>query len=376
MTEEVKKVVILDGSVAKTGAFVSAREIARVLRGSADVILVLPDTSRIVASDLVDFAAVERLPIRPLRRNFSDIALYLPRLALATWQLRRLMSKHRGAVLLVNDFYLIHGPLLRVLWHRSPIFTWIRIDPAAFGRMGRVWLSIAARFSDRMVAVSRHVQSLMPSGIATELLHNPLSAEFMPDPVTQKLGGHRNQHVFIFLGNYIEGKGQDIALEAFALLLRAVPQAKLHFYGGTMGLERNEAYRNALETKAARLGISFSVTFGDFVSDPRSVLKQAFAALNLSRSESFSRTVLEASAFSLPVIATRSGGPAEIILDGETGFLISIGDAAVCAAAMHTLCENPDLAARMGAAGRARVLKTFGPQAFACSLRALIARDD
>lgn len=374
MTEEVKKVVILDGSVAKTGAFVSAREMARALIGSADVILVLPDNARIVASELADFAAIKRLPIRPLRRNLSDIALYLPRLILATWQLRRLMLQHRGAVLLVNDFYLIHGPLLRFFGHRSPIVTWIRIDPAAFGRMGRIWLFIAASFSDRMVAVSRHVQNLMPSSIAADLLHNPLSAEFMPTPVTKKVDRDQNQCIFVFLGNYIEGKGQDVALDAFALLLRDVPQAKLRFYGGDMGLARNQAYRNALETKAASLGISFAVTFGDFVLDPRGVLDQAFAALNLSRSESFSRTVLEANARGLPVIATRSGGPAEIIVDGETGFMIPIGDVSACAAAMRKLCENPDLAARMGSAGRDHVLRTFGPEAFACRLRTLIMR--
>lgn len=139
-----------------------------------------------------------------------------------------------------------------------------------------------------------------------------------------------------------------------------------------MGLDRNRAYRPALEARAAALGIADAVTFGEFAAEPRVVLEGAFAALNLSRSESFSRTVLEASACGLPVIATRSGGPAEIVVDGETGFLIPVNDVEACAAAMRVLCNDPARAARMGAAGRIRVVESFSPQVFAHQLRSLV----
>lgn len=368
MTASRSTIFILDGSVAVTGAFISARDMARALRGEADVILFLPDTADIPLAELVNFAAVHRLPIRPLRRNLAAVALYLPNLARATFQLRSRISEHRSAVLLVNDFYLIQGPLLRILRHRGPILTWVRIDPAAFGRMGRVWLALSSRLSDVLVSVSCHVQGLLPTGMQSRLLYDPVSAEFLADPATSLF----ETREFVFLGNYIEGKGQDVALEAFARLLPDVPRARLRFYGGDMGLDRNRAYRRALEARATALGIAGAVTFGDFAADTRAVLAGAFAALNLSRSESFSRTVLEASAYGLPVIATRSGGPAEIIVDGETGLMIPVGDVAACAMAMRALCDDPARAARMGAAGRARVLSTFAPEAFARSLRSVI----
>lgn len=368
MTASRPTIFILDGSVAVTGAFISARDMARALRGEADVILLLPDTANIPLAELADFAAVHRLSIRPLRRSLAAVAFYLPHLALATLQLHRRMAEHPGTVLLVNDFYLIQGPVLRILGHRGPILTWVRIDPVAFGRMGRVWLALSSRFSDALVAVSRHVQGLLPTGMESRLLYDPVSAEFLPDPAPRPPGTRD----FVFLGNYIEGKGQDLALEAFARLLPDVPQARLRFHGGDMGLDRNRAYRHALEARAASLGIAGAVTFGGFAADPRAVLAGAFAALNLSRSESFSRTVLEASACGLPVIATRSGGPAEILVDGETGLMIPVGDVAACAEAMRALCDDPARAARMGAAGRARVLATFAPEAFARALRSII----
>jgi glycosyltransferase involved in cell wall biosynthesis len=369
-------IFILDGSVAVTGAFVSARDMARALGGEADVVLILPDTARIPTAELGDFTAVHRLPIRSLRRSLRAVATYLPHLVRATWLLRARMARHPGAVLLVNDFYLIQGPLLRAMAYKGPILTWVRIDPAAFGRIGQLWLRLSARLSDQLIAVSRHVQGLLPEGTSARLLYDPVSAEYL-DPLPllpeQSASGGRD---FIFLGNYIEGKGQDLALEALALLLPDVPQARLRLYGGDMGLARNRDWRRALEAQAQRLGIAHAVTFGDFAADPRAVLIGGFASLNLSRSESFSRTVLEASACGLPVIATRSGGPAEILVDGATGLMIPLGDASACAQAMRELCDDPDRAARMGAAGRIHVLQTFAPDAFSRALKTLIAEVD
>ena len=368
MTARRYTIFVLDGSVAVTGAFISARDMARALRDEADVILILSDTAGIAEMDLTDFAEVYFQPIRPLRRNFRAIALYLPCLARVTWKLHRLMQEQPDATLLVNDFYLIQGPLLRVLRHRGSILTWVRIDPAAFGPIGRIWLLLSARLSDRIVAVSSHIKALLPPGMNCSLVYDPVSEEFLADPPPPANGSRE----FVFLGNYIEGKGQDMALEALARILPYVPEAQLRFYGGDMGIERNRAYRRALEARAIILGIAGSVTFGDFVADPRKVLVGAFAALNLSRSESFSRTVLEASACGVPVIATRSGGPAEIVVDGETGLMIPVGDVEACVVAMRKLCDDPVRTAQMGEAGRAHVIETFAPGAFAQRLRYLI----
>jgi glycosyltransferase involved in cell wall biosynthesis len=363
-----RRIWVLDGSVAVTGAFISAREISRALREEADVILVLPDTTRIQDAELSDFAAVHRLPIRPLRRGLGHAALYLPYLLLASFRLRRLLARDGAQVLLLNDFHLMQGPVLRLLGYRGRMLTWVRIDPAAFGLMGRIWLAAAARSSQRVLAVSQHIQRLLPLSVPSNLLYDALSAEFLSTPAPRGPQGYE----FVFIGNYIEGKGQDIAIDALAELLKSFPTARLRFHGDDMGLPKNRAYRHALECQAEKLGVTDAVVFTSFVRSPRQSLEGAFAALNLSRSESFSRTVLEASACGLPVIATRSGGPEEIVEDGCTGLMIPVGDAKACAAAMRTLCRDPSLAARMGQAGRQRVMKIFAPDAFAARLRAVL----
>lgn len=75
--------------------------------------------------------------------------------------------------------------------------------------------------------------------------------------------------------------------------------------------------------------------------------------------EPFGIPVIEAMAAGLPVIATRAGALPEIVVEGETGFLVERGDEQGLAAAIEKLLADPALRARMGAAGRARVRERF-----------------
>jgi glycosyltransferase involved in cell wall biosynthesis len=65
-----------------------------------------------------------------------------------------------------------------------------------------------------------------------------------------------------------------------------------------------------------------------------------------------------------PVLATRSGGASEMVLDQETGFLISIGDTASALESLEKLIENQELRKAYGEAGRKRVLQEYSLEAF------------
>ena len=78
-----------------------------------------------------------------------------------------------------------------------------------------------------------------------------------------------------------------------------------------------------------------------------------------SLAEGISNTLLEAMASELPVIATRVGGNAELVVDGETGTLVPRADADALAAALGKYLGSPDLRRAHGAAGLARVQRQF-----------------
>jgi starch synthase len=75
--------------------------------------------------------------------------------------------------------------------------------------------------------------------------------------------------------------------------------------------------------------------------------------------EPFGLINLEAMACGTPVVASRVGGIPEVVVDGETGFLVPPGDPRALAAAVREVLADPERAARLGHAGRRRVVDKF-----------------
>ena len=88
--------------------------------------------------------------------------------------------------------------------------------------------------------------------------------------------------------------------------------------------------------------------------------------------EGFGIVFLEANACEVPVVGGRSGGTSDAVADGETGLLVDGSSPAEIARAVTRLLQNPTLARRMGAAGRARVVREFTWDRAASQLAALI----
>lgn len=369
-TDRLPILYIVDASIDVTGGLMGARNIAVALKGIADVVLVLPETSAVPRDKTRDFMKVVRLPIVNLRRSLGSLLRYLPSLLAASWRLHALMRADGATRLELNDFYLMHGCVCRMLGFRGQIVSWIRFDPRRFGSLlSTAWLRALALSSDRLVTVSAFIQSVLPAWLETKLIYDPVRPVVSPPSsdvacsAPQTFDGPMPYRL-VFVGNYIKGKGQDDALAAFAKVAPDFPDLTLEFWGGDMGLEKNRLYRARLESKACDLGVAARVLFGGFVDEPASVFARALAAINCSYSESFSLTVLEAAHAGLAVIATRSGGPAEIVDDGETGLLVPVGDVPAIADAMRVLAADRSRALAMGRAAKVLVGDRFSPKAY------------
>ncbi|MBK9465371.1 MAG: glycosyltransferase [Chitinophagaceae bacterium] len=98
----------------------------------------------------------------------------------------------------------------------------------------------------------------------------------------------------LYLANYIDGKGQLHALKALAALKNQpdVKNIAMNFYGGFLGLKKNEEYKESLEKFAMEIGISDKVSFNDKTTAIESVMKAHDVGLNFSESESVSRVTL------------------------------------------------------------------------------------
>ena len=141
-------------------------------------------------------------------------------------------------------------------------------------------------------------------------------------------------------------------MEAIPLVIQAVPTARFVVVGS--GNEIDELTRSA-----KNLGVSKHLIFAGF----RKNIADFYAAMDISvltsLSEGLSITILESMSHSLPVVATAVGGNPEVVVDGQTGFLVPPKDPQAFASRVVALLQDPALRRRMGEAGRRRIEEHF-----------------
>lgn len=157
------------------------------------------------------------------------------------------------------------------------------------------------------------------------------------------------------LGRVVGDKGFDLALAAFARVRQAFETARLVIAGD--GPARPE-----LEAEARDLGLGDTVSFPGWVVPERvpDLINEATIVAIPSRwREAFCLVAVEAALMERPVVATAVGGLGESVADGETGLLVPLEDVEALADALLSLLRDPDRAAAMGRAGRARTMREF-----------------
>lgn len=186
---------------------------------------------------------------------------------------------------------------------------------------------------------------------------------YLPDPAAgaafRAARGLPDGRWLLTVARLVPHKGIDTAIDVLAALAPQHPE--LHYAVVGRG-----TYEMGLRHRAESLGIADRVHILTDVGDAE--LPGAFAMadvyLGLSREsgldvEGFGIALLEAASAGVPVIAGASGGIADAVADGETGILVDPTDAQQAVDAVRHLLADRALAARLGAAGRERVLQRF-----------------
>jgi phosphatidyl-myo-inositol dimannoside synthase len=219
-----------------------------------------------------------------------------------------------------GPLYPVLSPSIRAIW-RGAVAVVAKCDGEAD----------MIRSVDRSVAVS-----LIANGVD--------SAAFQPAAIPD--GGPLH---LICVARLIERKGQQHLIEAVRRLIAEGVAVKLDLVG------TGDAH-SALQTQAAAAGIAGHVHFSGYV--PREAIAARYTDAHVfvlpSYNEGMSVATLEALAAGLPVVVTRTGGTAELVVEGENGLTFNWADVDALVAHLRQLAADRGLARRMGAAARAR----------------------
>ena len=165
------------------------------------------------------------------------------------------------------------------------------------------------------------------------------------------------------IGRFDPWKGIDLALEAAAPSLREHPEARFIVVGGQYRQFHPE-YAGKLRRVVQDAGIGNQVIFTGFQTDVLPFLARMDIVIHSSVApEPFGLVILEGMAAGKAVIASRSGGPLEIITEGQDGLFHEPGNRKQLETAIRRLMEDGALRERLGAKGRETVSRRFRPRA-------------
>lgn len=241
-------------------------------------------------------------------------------------------------------------------------------DPRGANRRYRSLRRVMSPFIARWLPVSRDLESWLvhdvgiaatkvsciPNGIDVQRFARracadrarPLLGDFAP-PGTR---------VIINVGRLDPVKDQAGLIDAFRMLGERDPQVAARLKLVIVG---DGPERATLEGRIAGLGLEGRVRLLGNRDDVPALLGEADVFALSSLAEGMPGVVLEAMASGLPVVATSVGGVGELVVEGETGALVAPSEPEKLAAALERYVGDPDLCARQGHAGRARVESRF-----------------
>lgn len=362
-------ILIIDNSVAFTGAFKCALNEAELLSDKHKFIFVINHKSTLRKTLEQKGFKVYQLPMVEIKKSLSILLLYPIMLLRNAINLLQILNKEHIDVVQVNDFYNLLGASVKKLGYKGKLITYVRFLPSVMpGVLRKMWIKAGVKHSHRVVAVSDAVLNQLPQNNTTRIYDPVRLSEDQPEKTYEE----KPTVDILYLSNYIRGKGQEHALEAFAQAYKKNNKLRLSFMGGDMGLEKNADFKEELEAKAKELNLEDVVTFGPFSADVESVIKEADMVLNFSEAESFSMTCLEAAFYGTPLIATKCGGPEEIIDDGKTGLLVSKANVQEMSAAILKMADKLDYRKQLAIAGKAYVRQKFNIDNFTTSFQELL----
>lgn len=235
------------------------------------------------------------------------------------------------------------------------------------GALHRLALRVPAA---RTIAISASVAASLRGRVPSASLHTVLDGvdDAIVAPATGAAG---DGPLVVWCGRLQQWKGPHHFIDAARLVHRARPDARFALIGGSLfGLE--PGYAAALRAQVEAAGLGDALTFTGHIDDARPWLRAATVVVHSSeRPEPFGLVMAEAMMQERAVAAFRHGGAAEIVLDGETGRLVSPGDAAALGQSVVDLLTDVARTEAMGQAGRRRARQYFDADVMTASVAAV-----
>lgn len=289
-----------------------------------------------------------------LRFHFGETLLRsrLDEVARLQREVSGVVTGFRPDLLHINDarassFFLLRRGSLRTLPRLLTLHT-----PVQQIHKGAL-LNRLANDADSVVAVSQFVASTVSTGLPAIGRKLRVIANALPMPARPAAPFPVGPPTLLCVARLIEDKGIATAISALGRLRDSGIEARLVVVG-------DGPHLSALQEQARTLDLGQRVTFRGWLMPEfvEAAINEATIVLMPSLcEESFGLVALQAAQLGRPVIASNVGALPEIVVVGQTGYLVPPGDAAALAESIARLAGNPSLAAQLGTQARDRAMR-------------------
>lgn len=280
-------------------------------------------------------------------------------------------------LILQYDINVIHGHdyksdlfaylVRKWLWNKpiglvSTAHGWALVGPR--GELYRKMDLFLMRRFDRLIAVSHATKDLMVADQVPEnkihVIHNAIdtktwSRTSVKVDLRKQFGLDDAIPVIGYVGRITPEKELGDWLRVAHRVAEKYPRARFVI----VGEGRDETLAGELLALAKTFGIADQLLFLGYREDLVPIYAMFDIFLLTSSREGLCNSILEAMSLGIPVVSTNVGGSRELVLDGQTGFLLSHGDVDGLAASVLRLLENEPLRRQLGHGGRCRIEEEF-----------------
>lgn len=293
--------------------------------------------------------------LSPIRKLVNFLGMFI---GPAVRHARFLRSQRIGLVALNNSVTRNHPWMVAALMTGTPCLT----HEMGINRRYSWLTRFLGRRMGAIVCVSRAVKDAVVSGgvVAPEIPIVHCGIDLGRYRHVDEPGELRRRHgiapdapVIGVVGNVKSWKGQETIVRATAVLRNRYPAIRCLLAGDVAADPR---YVRRLRDVCAELGIEENVVFAGFQKNAIDYMRLMDVVVHTSTDpEPFGIVTLEAMSLAKPLVATSIGGPAEVVINGETGLLVRPGEPQLLASAIESLLADPAAAAEMGRKGLARL---------------------
>ena len=300
--------------------------------------------------------------IKPDISHFHHIHQYL------SYYCLKIAKKYSKAVFLTShDVMLVHyGKLMPKngnVYYEISVLDKIKEAGKRYNPFRNAIIRHYLKYVDKIFAVSDALKKVLEiNGIKNvETIYNGIDVEEWQANLKEiekfkKKYNLFNKKVILFGGRLSGAKGGEVILRAMSLVIKELSDAILLVAG------EKDWYAEKMMKLAKELGVNENVIFTGWLQ--RKMMKCAFFVSDIYIMpsicfETLGMASLEAMACKKPVISSCFGGPREVVIDGETGYLVDPYDIRLMAAKIIDLLKNPQKAKQFGEAGYERVKNYF-----------------